>query len=99
MTRKVKPAPKSGNIPRNIVKLAVQSVKINHDVIELLEETLSKAKSGEIVGLSVSWVTKDGSIGGDISESENGILMWASIEHNARSCYANIVLAGDDECP
>lgn len=63
----------------------------NHDALKLIKSVIAEINSGEIVSLGVSWVTKDGSIGGDVSRGNNNISMWASLEHSARSFYEDII--------
>jgi len=75
------------------MKIVPMEVKPNSDAIEILERAIEDLKKGEITSVGISWVTKDGAIGGDVSGSNNGILMWASLEHNAKSFYADIILA------
>ena len=63
----------------------------NKDAIEVLEEALVKARAGELMAVGVSWVTSDGGIGGNNSSGGDVFLTWASLEHNARSFYNNVV--------
>ncbi len=70
-------------------------IKPNTDAIDMLNEVIERIKSGEISAVSVSWVTKNGEISGDVSNGENNLMMWASMEHSARSFY-NDVINGDD---
>ena len=80
--------------PKDIkMKIVPMEVKPNTDAIEMLEKAIEDLKLGELTSVGISWVTKEGSIGGDVSGSNNGILMWASLEHNAKSFYADIILA------
>jgi len=65
--------------------------KPNLDAIEMLEDVISRIKSGEIAAVSVSWVTKDNAISGDVSNGENNLMMWASMEHSARSFYDDVI--------
>ena len=76
-----------------MIKVVPCKAKINTDAIKLLEDTLEKVKSGELVSVGVAWVTKDGSISGDVSKGNNGILMWASLEHNAKRFYTDVLLS------
>ena len=93
--RKVKePHIKTKNYPA--IKEAVRKVselrrKANIDAIEILEDALKDVKSGEIESIAISWVNKDGAIGGDRSSTNNKIILWASLEHHARSYYQEIV--------
>jgi len=75
------------------MKIVPLKAKPNADDIEMLEEAIKEVKEGNITAMGISWVTKDGSIGGDVSASNNGLLMWASLEHNAKSFYTDILLA------
>lgn len=65
--------------------------EINQDAIELIESMIPRIKSGEIKAIGIAWVDKDGSIGGDSSKGDNKISLWASLEHNAREFYNQIV--------
>lgn len=53
----------------------------NKDAIEVLETALERVKSGEIKSVSISWVTKEGYICGDISSGDNQLTMLASMEN------------------
>jgi hypothetical protein len=75
-----------------IEKIIPLKAKPNSDAIEMLESALERVRSGELSAVGLSWVTRDGSIGGDVSASNNGLLMWASLEHNARSFYTDILM-------
>lgn len=68
----------------NIVEIKAHP---NQDAIDVLEEALVRARSGDIVSVGISWVTKEKSICGDVSAGPNQILMFAALEHNARSFY------------
>ena len=68
---------------------SVTNIHSNAQAIKILESALEKVKQGELTSVAVSWVTKDEAIGGDISKGKNQILMWASLEHTARSFYNN----------
>lgn len=65
--------------------------EVNSDALELIESMISRVKSGEITAIGISWVNKDGSIGGDTSSGTQNITLWASLEHNAREFYNNLV--------
>ena len=66
-------------------------IQTNHDAIEMLEHAIERVKSGEIISVGVSWVTSDQAIAGDISKGGNNIMMWAALEHVARSFYADVI--------
>jgi GTPase len=68
----------------------------NKDAIQMLEAAIDMVKSGEITSVAVSWVTSDNCISGDVSSGTNKAMLWASIEHTARSFYNNVV-CGEDE--
>ncbi len=68
-------------------------IKPNADAIDMLNEVIERIKSGEISAVSVSWVTKNGAISGDVSNGENNLMMWASMEHSARSFYNDVINA------
>ncbi len=61
----------------------------NEDAIEMLEKAIKRVKSGELDSVALAWVTSDNGIGGDISRGTNTIMMFASLEHSARSFYNN----------
>lgn len=75
-----------------IGKITKLEAPANKDAIKLLEATILRVKSGEISQIALAWVTSDNSIGGDTSSGSNNIMMWASLEHNARHCYKTLVL-------
>lgn len=79
------------------MKVVDLNKKPNQSAVEVLEDTLEKVKSGEVVDVRVAWVDKKGSIGGDGSAGDNTILMWASIEHSARSFYYDFINPGEDK--
>lgn len=74
---------------KNVTEL---KAPINKDSIKLLEEAMAMVKKGEISQIALAWVGYDNSIGGCVSEGAQDTMMWASLEHNARECYKNIVL-------
>lgn len=54
---------------------------LNKDAVEVLENALERVKSGDIKAVSISWVTKNGNVCGDISSGENQLLMLVSMEN------------------
>lgn len=62
--------------------------------IDDLEQALGRAKSGEIQAVCISWVKKDGSIGGSISLGKQNFCMIASLRHIART-FENMVFNSD----
>lgn len=70
--------------------------KPNQDAVKVLESALEKAKTGEYVAVGVCWLTNDNSVDAEFSSGPNTLLMWASVEHAARSYYSDI-LCGDRE--
>ena len=66
----------------------------NEDAVTMLKGVISRIESGEISSVGVSWVTSSDSIGGDISDGENHLMMWASLEHTAR-CFYDQRIKGD----
>jgi hypothetical protein len=66
----------------------------NKDAVEMLENVIERVRSGEVTAVGLAYTTKGGSIGGDVSEGDDNFLMWASIEHLARTFYKDIVLGG-----
>ena len=69
---------------------------INEDALQLIESMITRIKSGEIAAVGISWVNKDGAIGGDTSSGCQNITLWASLEHNAREFY-NSMLQDNEE--
>lgn len=63
----------------------------NKDAEALLRDVSERIASGDINAIAVSWVTSSGSIGGDISSGENKFMMWAAMEHCARSFYTDSI--------
>lgn len=63
----------------------------NADAIEMLEDALQKAKAGEIVAVSVAWVTPGSTIGSEYSSTQSAFLLWASLEHATKSYYADVI--------
>ena len=63
----------------------------NKNAIQFLEETIDKVRAGTITAVAISWVESDNSIGGDVSNGGNQILMWAAMEHAAKSFYLDQV--------
>ena len=70
--------------------------KPNSDAIEVLENMIERVKSGEIKAVAISCITKDNGITGEISAGDNDILLWAAIEHSARSFYKDVVIGQSD---
>ena len=64
---------------------------INKGAIDVLKETVALVEKGDVVDLSIAWVTKDGGIGGIKSGGDNQILMWASLEHSTKQFYKDYV--------
>lgn len=64
----------------------------NSDAIQMLTDAIERVKSGEIKSIGLSWVTKDGSIGGDISQGDSNLLMWSALNHSEREFYYNQVV-------
>lgn len=69
---------------------------VNESALELLKEMKIRVESGEIVSLALASVTNDGGIDGDVSDTPNGIMMWAAIQHVANYQYS-INVQDDDE--
>ena len=74
-----------------MIKVVREIIQPNDDAAKMLKDALERIESGELVAVGISWITRDGSIGGDVSSGPNNILMWASLEHNARSFYKDCV--------
>ena len=73
------------------MKIVPLKIKPNQDAIQVLESILEKAKVGEIAAVSIAYVNKDNSIGGNTSSGDNNFAMWASLEHLARTFYNDLV--------
>ena len=69
----------------------------NKDAIDLLESTIARVKAGEITAVAVSWVEGNSSISGDVSNGKNNLLMWAALEHAAKSFYNEHISAASEE--
>jgi len=54
---------------------------LNGDAVEMLELALERAKSGELKSVAISWVTSENSIGGDISEGDHNLIMFAALSN------------------
>ena len=77
---------------RPVVSITPRETQPNKDAIEMLESMIERVKAGEITSVGLAYTSKSGSIGGDVSKSNDKFLMWASLEHLARTFYADIVL-------
>lgn len=73
------------------IKEIKQEIRVNESAVMHLENILDMAKKGEISSVSISWVTKEGSISGVFSSSDNGLLLWASMSHNERQFYQDVL--------
>lgn len=69
----------------------------NESAIEMLKKCIAEVESGEIITVGISWVTKDSSISGDVSAGEHNLLMWAALEHSARSFYEDIIIGENND--
>lgn len=76
-----------------VMKVVPISKAPNNDAIDMLERTIERVKSGEIESVALSWVTENNTIGGVISKGDSNILMFAAIEHTARSFYNDYLSA------
>lgn len=82
-----------GDENRIIVKLIKLEDKrpqidtVNDDALELIESIIPRIKSGELAAIGISWVDKEGSIGGNTSSGNQNITMFASLEHLSRQFY------------
>jgi len=72
------------------MKLVGEKPHINNDAADVLESVLERVKSGEIQAVAVSWV-EGNAIDGDCSSGDNNIMLWAAIEHTARSFYEDVI--------
>ena len=80
---------------RPVVSITPRGKQPNKDAIEMLEDMIERVKDGEITTVGLAYTTKSNSIGGDVSKGDNNFLMWASLEHLARTFYVDIVLDGE----
>jgi len=78
-----------------IVKIVPSEIRPNQDAVEMLEGIIERVKAGDISCVGLAYTTKEGSVGGDISEGNDNFLMWASLEHLAREFYAKTILGGE----
>jgi len=67
----------------------------NRDAVEVLEAALKRVKSGDIKSVSVSWITKNDTVCGDISSGDNQLLMLASMENTLWS-FKGMVFEDED---
>ena len=80
---------------RPVASITPKETQPNQDAIEMLEGMIERVKAGEVTTVGLAYTTKGGSIGGDVSKGNDNFLMWASLEHLARTFYADIVLGQD----
>ena len=63
----------------NVVILKPAQPSVNKSAIEILEDALASAKSGEIASVAIASVLNDGSGRNHISTSENRIALLGSV--------------------
>jgi hypothetical protein len=63
----------------------------NRDAVDMLKDAIRRIEQGEITDVGISWVLRNGSIGGDVSEGSNDVLMSMSLIHSERSFYNNVI--------
>ncbi len=75
----------------NPIKLNVVNItkNINETVIEVLEETLEKAKTGNVMGVAIAKIHDDGGIGHIYSANNDSSAMLGSIEALKMFYYEN----------
>lgn len=73
------------------MKIVKTEPKVNENAVKVLESALKRVNEGEIASIAISWVTAKGGIGGDGSSGGEGITMWASMIHNERSFYNDVI--------
>lgn len=61
-----------------VLKLVTEDC--DNDTIEVLEELLNRAKSGEIINIACAYVFKDGSTGSKRSDTNCSAIMMGAIE-------------------
>ncbi len=76
------------------MKVVKISQEQNNDAIAVLESAIERVKTGDIESVALAWVGRSNSIGGEVSAGENTLMLWASLEHSARSFYETHVLGG-----
>lgn len=64
---------------------------VNYNALKLVKSIISGINTGDITSIGIAWVDKDGSIGGDISSGDNGLLMWASLENLAKQFHNELL--------
>jgi len=64
----------------------------NKGAIEVLEEALAMAKSGEIKQCAVAWVSDRESIGGRWSQGSENLTMWSALSHGEREFYSAVIV-------
>lgn len=69
------------------LKVVPISNLINKNAVEVLEEALAMAKSGEISQCAMCWVMPDETISGRYSSGDRNITMWAALSHCEREFY------------
>ena len=74
------------------MKVVEISNHVNEGAIDVLEKALKRVKRGEIKSIALSWIEGEKSICGDYSGGNDNILLWAAIEHTARSFYEENVI-------
>ena len=65
---------------------------VNHDALRIIKDVITRINSGEVKAVAIAWVDDKGSIGGNVSEGENQISMWASMENLAKQFHSDILL-------
>jgi len=78
------------------MKLITIEKQANNDAIEMLELAIERAKSGQITAVGIAWVGADASIGGDVSDGSNQIMMWAALERTTRGFYSKNIADSEE---
>jgi hypothetical protein len=63
----------------------------NRDAVDMLKDAIRRIEQGEIKDVGISWVHRNGSVGGDVSEGSNDVLMSMSLIHTERSFYNSVI--------
>ena len=71
----------------------------SRDIIDLLEDTLEKARTGEVLGVVVSLIDKDDGQWTDIAWVEDTPYPWSRLHAAAASSVNHLMQRGLDEDP
>lgn len=63
------------------IKVVPMPVRQNVSAISILEDALEMAKEGDIEAVSIAYVTKDGSLGGDVSSGRDKFYLLLAMRY------------------